>query len=495
MAAQVVTIYPNSTRARSRLAAAVASALLLSGFAHSQDNDSVDRMVATAAARLLDHREPMVRGEAALVVAARRAAEHNPRLLMLAQDAASEARLRATLALGIAGTPGACQVLAPRLRNLGDRSGAEGVVAAYALGMLPEEIAGSTVSTLLASLRQGNWRRQRDVLVALLLALRANPSRSQATVLRQIWDDESLRDGEVRALLLEVLLPLDDLLNGRNGGAEAAAWRRLLERGSDPERAALLRYIAAAPTPVDAALIEPLLRVAAHASDPAQRVAALAALTRMRHLPALDLAAEALDDHAPTVMAQGMRSALAIGGAGMRTVLENHLLHADEAHLAALLPAYDAPPSPELADLCARLATDLQRPLAVRATAAVALARGANDRAAPILRDLFRSARDPAVLPALAGALCAPGTEPPALDRLLDGTGDLTDDPERWQALLGVRHPEAIRLLLRVLDDPLAHPEHLRLALQLWRRATVVAAPHAPVGSVPTALRDLLGDR
>lgn len=475
--------------------AACLCALFVSAFAHGQDQSSVDRMVIAAAARDLTHADATVRGEAALIVAAQHAPEHTARLLGLAQDTEPASRQRALVAIGLAGAPGAVQLLAPLVADVNRRADAEGVIAAYALGLVPDDSAETTINSLLASMSQSSWRRQRDVLVALLLALRSNPTHAQATALRQVWDDESLRDADVRGLLLQVLLPLDNLLTrGRDNAPEATGWRRLLDRGSEPERAALLGYIAANPTPIDVGLVETLTRIAAHAGGTDQRTAALAALTRMRHLSTLDLAATALDDRDPAVVAQAMRSALAIGGAGMRTVLEAHMLHAEDSSLAAMLPAYDAPPSPDLADFCARLAADPQRRPALRIAAARTLARSSPERAAPMLRDLFRSAKDKTALPGLAAALCAPGVEPPPLDRLLDGSPDLAKNPERWQALLTARHPGAVRYLLQVLDDRGAKAERVVQALTLWRRATVLATPNLAPGLVPEALRELLGE-
>ncbi|MBL8732129.1 MAG: hypothetical protein JNN13_07145, partial [Planctomycetes bacterium] len=58
--------------------------LLLSAFAQAQE--SIERLVADDAARLLTHADPLVRGEAALVVAAAGRSALLPKLVDLSRD-------------------------------------------------------------------------------------------------------------------------------------------------------------------------------------------------------------------------------------------------------------------------------------------------------------------------------------------------------------------------------------------------------------------------
>jgi hypothetical protein len=468
------------------LASAV-SVLALCGIAQEPLTDGVQRLVAADAARLLRAADPVVRGEAALVVAELSAITFHEAVLEAATDDDAAARGRGIIALGLQATPGTAVVLDQLLASASDRTTPDGIAAAFALGLLPPDHAPAVTSRVLTGFVHGNRRRQQEPLMALLLGMSLRDPKSQVAPLRRLLDDDSTRDPQLRAQLLHLLLRSEHGLDG-------AKMQRLLERGEVEERTTLLRWLAHNDTD-DGTDLLPLIERAARSADAGQRTAALAALTRRRHLPALEMAARALRSHDAAECGQGMRSVLAIGGAGMRGALERHLLdERNPERKAALLSNFDAPPSAALLDHAVSLATNPAQPFRLRTAAAMLVARSDPSRAEAMLRDLFCRTTGTETLPQLAALLLRDGTaEPPALDRLLGGSSDLHLHPARWQALLAADHPAAVRQLMTTLAGP-DHAEQKSVALQAWRRARVLALPRPAVGEPPAVLRALLGD-
>lgn len=481
-------------RAAHRLRAAarwtgLLSAVLVCGSAHAQaDGETVSRLIAEDAAHQLQHPDPVVRGEAALIVAASRNPQFQTALLAVAKDSDEAAQLRGILALGLHASPGLASVLGDLLGDPATRTKAPGIAAAFALGSLPPDNAPTVVNQLLTSFLQSSLKRQRDVMLALLSGMHRHEQSLQLTPLHRLYEEEANRDPEVRAALLLVLLPIDPTF-------DATALRRILERGSDAERSTVVAYLAQNPSPAENELLPTFERLAVQSNHPRLRADALAMLTRLRHLPALEIAAKALRSKDPVEVAQGMRSALVIGGSAMRRALERHLCEEKDADLqAAMLRAWCAPPSIELADLCARLATDRQKPATLREAAALTLMRSDAARAAPLVRDLFRETDHPEMLGELAAAVmrCEGGAA--QLGRLLQGSTDLRLHPARWRALLSSGHPEAIRQLLERLHDHKLSPGDLGLSLRCWREAMTDITP-AALQSLPIDLGPLRAKR
>jgi hypothetical protein len=462
-------------------------ALLLCAIAQPQNDPlGVSGLVANDAARHLTDPDPVVRGEAALVVAAWSDPQFHTAMLTIARDPAPEARLRGIMALGLQATPGTATVLDELLTDQQTRTAPEGVVAAFALGLLPPDHAPATTSRVLSSFLHGNLRRQRDALLALLLGMARHEQSLQLTTLRRLFDDESVRDPVLRAQLLHLLLPVDPSFDGPR-------LLRLIERGSDEERMALFAWLGTNATNDAPDLLVPLERIAKHATSATERCAALQVLTRMRHLPALEIAARALRSSSAAECGQGIRSVLAIAGGSMRGVLDARVVaETDPDRKAAMLANFDAPPSRDLADHCAKLAADARQSLALRTAAARLLARSDMARAQPLLRDLFRVASAPAQLDLLAVDLLAGGELPP-LARLLDGVTDPRLHSTRWHALLHAEHPGAVRQLLASIADTALPAGTRAAALTRWREARVLGTPHAVTGETPAVLAALLG--
>lgn len=461
--------------------------VLACGFAHAQDR--LADLVVVDSRKFLQHADPVVRGEAALVVASAPPFGVQSELLALAIDPEPAARQRALIALGLLGTPAAVQFLGNVLTDTGTRGAADGTAAAFGLGLVPSDRTTTVVTQLLSAIAQSSWKRQRDTLLALLLAMERQTQRPETSALRRLFDDDSNRDPLVRGQLLRLLLPNDPSFEDKQ-------LRKLLDRGSDPERTALLQWLARDGRGLDGDWLAALSQLAGNGDTAELRTAALAVLTRARHLPALDLAVRALRDGTPGECAQAMRSLLAIGGAGMlRAAAPRIAQERDPARQAAMLAGFDAPLPNELASTCAKLAAETSQPWPLRSAAALALARRDGDRAAALLRDAFRGTTDDAALPALAMALRRTHEPPVDLQRLLDGGADLRPHPSRWVALLTAEHPEARRQVLAGLQAA-ARPEVSPLpALRAFRTALVLAAPGGRPDTVPQLLRDLLGSR
>lgn len=462
---------------------AALGAFLLCAFAQAQD-PSLDRLVAGDAAQLLQHSDPIVRGEAAIIAATAGGVANQDALLAMASEPDDEARQRAILALGVLGTPAAVQFLQLRLQDHGTRSGEDGPVLAWALGSMSPRQAGEAQTEVLTQIVQGSFRRQRDTMLGLLLGLSLHTERNNQAALQRLLANEANRDPEVRALLMHLLLP--------HSAPDLRQLRRQLERGCDAERDSVLRWLAQEPK-IDDTLLPLLERIAVRATDGGERARALAALTRARHLPTLELAARALRSDHPLEAGQALRSMLTLGGTRLQQALEERVRsETDPVRKQALLAHFDAPPSPELLTEVARVAKDGGQPFALRATAAVMMSRAAPERSAAILCDLFRSTSDDSTLPTLASAIVRLGGEPQPLSRLLEGSSDLRQHPERWQALLRAGHPEALRQALQRFGEDEAPSNLLRTTLLSWRLAMVTPAPRWRSQALPKPLRALL---
>ena len=442
--------------------------MMVCAFAQAPEASGIERLIAQDAARLLDHDAPEVRGEAALVVAASGDVRHEARLLELASDPAPAARRRALLALGLLATPAAVQHLERQLGTVDGRRGDDGVAAAYALGSVVPAQAQTSVARTLALFRRGSWKRQHDVLLALLQAMARHPDRQELGALRLLSEEDANRADDVRGALLRLRLPIDRSLS--RGELE-----RALRRSGKGVRRAVVGWLARRPIDEQEPWLDELTALAARDRDPEVRALALLGLTRSRHLPGLEIAARALQSGHPGERRQAAVATLAIGGASMRGVLERHLLdERDLERLGALLEGYRAPPSRALLDRAVAVATDAATPTATRVAAAELVARSEPLRAAPMLRDLFLATSDTALLGRVARALRRVEEQPTELSKLVAEPLVLRHHGDRWRALLAAGHSEAQRQVLSTLQDRDAPDAALCAALKAWRKATVL---------------------
>ena len=452
------------------------------GFAQHAAPRGVARLIAQDAARALSSDHPRVRGEAALIVAAGAGHDHEARLLALATDPAPAARRRALLSLGLLATPAAVERLEAALQTADARSCDDGVVAAYALGLVPVERASTSVARTISRFRRGSWKRQHDALLALLQAMATQPERSELGALRLLREEESMRAEDLRGALLTLLLPIDSSLERRE-------LERILRRGGAPERRAVAQWICELPPGARAAWREELLRLAQRDRDADVRALAIGGLAEAREVRVLEIAARALDSAAAAERRAAAAAMLAVGGASARDRLEQHLLGEPEtATLGPVLEALQAPPSPALVDLAARLAADSAAPARCRIAAAELLGRSAPARAVPLLRGLFQRVSEPELLARTARALAQSSTAPAPLTQLVAPPATLVEDVPRWRALLAAGHPDAARQVLVTLQNPSVDDDVRAAALKAWRQATVLDAREG----APAALTEIL---
>jgi len=425
-------------------------------------------MVAADVAQHLNSKDPEIRGEAAIVVAAAGHVAQELRLLEIANDPSPAASYRATLALGLLATPQAITYLEELLRTTAGRTSDQGVVAAFALGLVPTDRIETAVARTLTLFEHGSWKRQHDIFISLLIGMTRQPGRSEQRALAQLLENDANRAAESRALLLQLLLPITQIQDGHK-------LRRTLRRGSELERLAIVNWISSR-TPTDnKPWLDDLIRIAKRGESPELRAAALLTLARSRHLPALEIAAQALNSSSLLECRQAIAAMMAIGGASTHGALEKHLLNERKPQrMQALLEGFLAPPSQELVEHAVSIATNTKLPVATRAAAAALIARSHKTRAAPILRDLFRIAKTPDVLTSLARTLRRVETSPTELGRLLDKPIALTQHPLRWQALLAAGHGEAQRQVLLVLQDRNSSDDDVRTTIKAWRRTMVL---------------------
>lgn len=450
--------------------------------ARSQD-PVMARMVARDATALLRHADAHVRGEAALLAAASQERQRVDAILPLVADPDAACRHRALLALGVLGTATGVEALAGCLGDGSPRADSDAVVAAFALGIAPEETASAARSRQFAALVQGSWKRQHDRVLALLLGMSLRNDRQDAAALRRLLADDSNRSPEVRALLWHLLLPIESQL-------PVADLARVLGRGSPQEQAAVLRFLAHDDRGLDTTLVPPLEHLAVHGTS-AERALALTGLARTHHPRAPELARAALRSDDGREAAAAVAALLALGGARSRESLANRLLTTPEpVAFAAMLDAYQAPLTVALADRCATVAGDATAPIAARTSAAIALARHDAARAQSLLLAVFATA-DGDSAARVARSLLVHGIAAPTLARLFDGNLSVAAAPERWLALLRAGHLEARRALLQKLADDTLTTAERTAVLTVWRHGEVLGAPPAILAPLPAALQPL----
>lgn len=453
-------------------------------------DDAAVRLLATEAVKLVGSDEAVVRGEAALVLAATKEPRLHDLVLAVAKDKDSEARLRGLLALGVLGTPGSERVLEDALLESAMRVRPEGVVAAYALGNLPADAAPACVGRFLAHVLRSNYKRQHDVLSAMLVALLREPHPVQAPALIRLLDDAANRDASLRGELVLALGRADDAVDSER-------LQRLLEQGAEPERRAALQVLLTQ-EPDDKKDGDPwqslICRLQAHDPSPEVRAAALAYLTKVRYLPALDLAAASIKSTQPVEVEQGVRSALKLGGGGMRRAVAEHILSSERPKLqAAMLRAYDAAADRDFALSCRALAADRKKPTELRAAAALVAARTLGEEAAPVLRDLAAADLDTDTLVSILRALLLAQPDAPALETLFPpDRGDLAQMPHHLQALLLARHPHTLRFLLQRLGATDTLPATKACMLRAIRQALAPPPARELLDMLPEPIRGLL---
>lgn len=437
-------------------------------------------------AALLRHENALLRGEAGLALATTRDVRWHGALLSLARDRDPSARLRGILALGVLGAPGAEEFLGELLRQA-PRNAPERLVAALALGLMPDELSSPTFFRHLRRLRGGSYRRHAPELIALLAGLSTGPRPAKAGALLDLLDDAANKDPALRRLAIRLAASIP-------GALDRARVEALLASRDPADRCGVLEAMARGPIVLDEVLgrVEDLAR---RDPIPAVRAAALDVLTRRRRLAALEIGVTALRSKDPGEAAAGVRAALALGGGAIREAIEQRIQRIarpdlERAMLAAFAAA--ATPSPEFAEHCARLAADAGRDQGVRAQAALLAARAGHARAVELVRELLPRTGGGEDLRALARAAVQAAPSHTVIDALLvpdEAAGD-PDLPGRLAALLAAGDRGVVAWIRKALDSPRLDAPAKAALLRGYRSAMlgldseVVAVLPAPVATL-----------
>lgn len=448
------------------------------------------RLLIADATRWIHSKDPVIRGEAALVLAAQPSQNNLEHIAAVAKADPSPARLRGILALGYLGMAGNELYLEQLLEESRTRPQPEGIAAAFSIGTLPPERLTSTVTAYLSRVVGMSVTRQGAVLLALLTALNSDalPPDHLREGLRQLLDDGALRDPALRQALLRAY--------GRIPGAiDDQLLDNILENDAPNESRALLQALAevlANSRKADPERTKRYEHIARKDSDPAVRAAALALLTLARHESALQLAEKALNSKHPVEVKQGTTTALQLGGARVHTMLATRLPALSPNNQTAMLQALSGPMPKDLQDACMPLATNRQSPLALRTAALLALASAEVKAIQPLLRDAFLENEEPTALIPLACAIQQLHDSPPALRRLHRGPKpeDLLFETQRLRALLVAGHPRALRLCMEQLRNEKADPQATASLLRAIR-LSLLPTP-TPQSGLPEPVRTLL---
>lgn len=438
---------------------------------------------------LLHHDDPVVRGEAALALAATGDVRHYDAILEVAHDRAPEAELRGVLAVGYLAAPGSEAFLGELLAESSRRDRARSV-AALALGLLPENHEAAAIDAYLRSVQGASYRQHRDTLMALLLGLAKTPHPSRVAAVRALLEDAANREPLLRRLAIEVLAHVP-------GSLTLPQVETLLHSEQTVERLGALLALRQGVAEPSAACFDEIASLARRDRDPEVRAAALRLLTKKRHLAALDIVPQALRSGGPEEAAAAVEAALQLGGGALRLATEDYILATQSAAAQArMLEVYGASRSPDFLDGCLRLAGDAKTNDRVRIAATTLLAGSGDARVAPIARTLFAAAETQDDLDALARALLRLD----ALDLVVGNLYPPTSprDSRMWHlrlhALLTAQHPPALNLFEESLRRTRRNAERQAELLRAFRTAALprLASTDALRAAGASVLADLL---
>jgi hypothetical protein len=452
--------------------------------------DAVDaakiRALDEGLSKALSARDPVLRGEAALALAVHGDANRHREVLRVAQDEDPAARLRGIVAVGMLGVPGAEAFLGDLLLRPKHR-GVDDVAAALGLGLLPPDLPAPAIDRYLASLRGGAYQREAATLSALLYGFAVHPHPERRTVLRQLIEDASNREGRVLRLAHLALARMGDV----------PSLEELRDGLRDDRPALRLAALEAWPAKLDTTPddLRELVHLARRDPSDEARAAALAVLTRVRHLPALELAGEMLRSRRQVICAAAVQSILHLGGGELREELEREILAADEPELqAAMLAADTGPFSPSFVTACCKLAEDERADDAVRiASAGIAAQAGATAVVAP-LRALAARVADAAQLVSVLTALSRLGAVRPVLEEFgrTPSHRDPAALPGRVLALARIDGIAAAALLVRFLGEEERDGPALAAMIRSYRLGRAGGQADALAGDLPPPVADLL---
>ncbi len=450
-----------------------------------QGEASLEAMLQRDAETQLEHPVPAVRGEAALAVAASQDPRHLPAILKVAQDEDPTARAMGLLALGRLGAPGCETLLVATITKSANKPDLPVLAAAYALGLLPADHGSNALNERLAQLSDGSYKRQQDVLLALVAGLLDRGGDDAAEALLRLAKDAGLRDPACKAAVLTALAPSARAI-------DEAALTPALRSESEEVRRAAIRVLLHHPAEAERRIAD-LERMAKSDPSAVVRAAALEALTELRHLPALDLAAQAARSKDQELARQGVRTSIRLGGEPARRALERQFRHLGPLAQRALLDASNSPVGSEFLDACREAAKDPRREPATRSAAILALARTGQHVGVDQVVAAFAGSAPFHVRCELAAAFRTPEHRKAMLAAasLDEDRAELRDRSAMLAALLraqdGPSQLACARLLQRDGDD-----RATELALRALRNSRLAAPSETSLRFAPAALRPLL---
>lgn len=431
---------------------------------------------------LLDHPDPELRGEAALAAAATsRDQDLHASILALATDKEPAARLRAILALGLLGAPGAEVFLGDLLKKARPHS-IERLLAALAMGMLSEATATPALDEFLHQMQGDSIKRHRDALACALLGLAsaAHPAKMQG--LRDLLEDAAIKDPVVRQLLIQSMATVPSPENG-------SMFQELLEGAPAEVTIAALQALTDPRYRVEGKPLEQIRRLARRAGNPELRAAALDFLVSRRQTLALELAPKAITSKHRSLIGAGMRAALRLGGGSLREELDNATLsRRDPLQQARMLEVGRGPHRWEFLVKIREIATNKEQPLELRVQATAVVAAAGWKSIVPTLSDLFLMAEDPRHLYTLAVCLESLDVDLTAKIYPVRSLASAARLPGRMRALIAAGNASAVQAVSKSLKDKDVSVETriellraYRLAHQPWPPERLKLAPEAVV--------------
>jgi HEAT repeat protein len=436
---------------------------------------------------LLQSDSALVRGEAALALAATGDPKYHPQILDIATDKDPVARHRGMLALGLLGQPGS-DILLDRVSRKSSRDSVERLLAALALGLLPDEPRVPAIDDFFRRAGSASRKRIRDELVCLLLGFRRTPHPQRLTVLRTFVADATYRNRSELALVIDILARVPSVDNRTTF---------LAQLGSKNKEISIATLAALADRRVT---FEPkhwkqIQRIAEHAAHQSVRAAALDLLAFHRKPDALGIAGRFLHGEDPECVGAAIRTILALGGSTLRQNIEDRILATTDSPLrSAMLRAKKGPHGDAFVKACIDIARSGEHSFELRASATKIVAEAGWSDLLPTATRLFLAARDPESAADLAVALERLGVT--VDDKVLQTktVEDVALFPMRLRALLAAGSQQALATTLQYLTKPPSDAVQLD-ALRAYRSVRVNLFDKASWRLVPPALHDLLGDR
>jgi len=429
---------------------------------------------------LLDHENPELRGEAALAAAAiSRNQDIYSTVLAMAEDKEAAARHRAILAVGLLASPGA-EVFLGGLLQKSQPTSTERLLAALALGMLPEETSAPALDEFLNRTLGNSVKRHRDALVCLLLGLSCGPHPSKMEALRELLADAAIKDPVIQQLLIQAMATVPSQ-------ESATVLLKVMGTNRADVTTAALRALTDPRYRVEAEALDRVRKLARQSGNPELRAAALDVLVSRRQASALELAPKAIVSRHVSLIGAGMHAALRLGGGSLREELDNAtLLRRDPLQQAKMLEVNRGPHAREFLLRIAEIAKAKDRPIELRVQAAAVVAAAGWKSVVPALSNLFLVAEEPRHLRTLAECLSGLDVDLTAKIYPAKSLESATRLPERLRALIAAGNTKAVAAVCKALKDPdLAVETRIemlrayRLARQPWADAKLKLAPEA----------------